>query len=130
MRNANGLSVRIRRWELTHQSIQPFLPEMPHLEPLQTEIQTVLGAAKELHTEQEDLRSKLRDVMNRRRDLERTGDIVRRRIEAHLRGSFGHTSEKLIGFGVSPRPRVTRRKKKKEQEKTAASTGTAQTASS
>lgn len=130
MRNANALSVRIRSWELTHQSIQPFLTEMPHLEPLQTEIQTVVGAAKELHTEQEDLKSKLRDVMKRRRDLERTGDIVRRRIEAHLRGSFGHTSEKLIGFGVSPRPRVTRRKKKKEQEKTAASTGTAQTASS
>lgn len=116
MRKANTLSIRIRSWELTQESIQPLLPEMPHLEPLRAEIQTVVGQAKELHTEQEDLRSKLHEVMKRRRDLERTGDIVRRRIEAHLRGSFGHTSEKLIGFGVAPRPRVIRRKKKKVQE--------------
>jgi hypothetical protein len=121
MRNANALSVRIRSWELTHGSIQPFLPEMPYLEPLGAEILTFVGQAKELHIEQEDLRSKLRDVQKRRRDLERSGDIVRRRIEAHLRGSFGHTSEKLIGFGVAPRPRVTRRKKKKAAEAAAAS---------
>jgi hypothetical protein len=121
MRNANGLSIRIRSWELTNASIQPLLPEMPHLEPLRAEIETALGQAKELHIEQEDLRSKLRSVLKRRRDLERTGDIVRRRIEAHLRGSFGHTSEKLIGFGVAPRPRVVRRKKKKAPEAAAAS---------
>jgi len=39
---------------------------------------------------------------------------VRRRVEAHLRGTFGYTAEQLIKFGVKPRPRVIRRKKSPE----------------
>jgi uncharacterized membrane protein len=95
------------------------------LQPLQAEIKQVIGQAKVLHNEQEALRSQLRDITQRRREIERHGDILRRRVEAHLRGSFGHTSEKLISFGVKPRPRVIRRKPKVEEEGTASTKGQA-----
>ena len=132
MQNANSLSIRIRSWELLDDSLQPHLEEMAFLQPLQTEIKEVISQAKVLHNEQENLKSRLRDTFQRRRQLERQGEILRRRVEAHLRGSFGHTSEKLIGFGVKPRPRVIRRKPRVEEEGTPSSktqaAGTSRTA--
>lgn len=116
MQDANNLSVRIRSWEFLDESLQPHITEMAHLQPLQAEIKSVISEAKGLHNEQEALKSQLRDITQRRREIERQGEILRRRVEAHLRGSFGHTSEKLISFGVKPRPRVIRRKPKVEEE--------------
>lgn len=123
MQDANNLSVRIRSWEFLDESLQPHITEMAFLQPLQAEIKEVIGQAKVLHNEQESLKSQLRDTTQRRRELERQGEILRRRVEAHLRGSFGHTSEKLIGFGVKPRPRVIRRKPRVEEESTSSTTG-------
>lgn len=123
MQDANNLSVRIRSWEFLDESLQPHISEMAHLQPLQAEIKSVIGQAKVLHNEQEALKSQLRDITQRRREIERQGDILRRRVEAHLRGSFGHTSEKLISFGVKPRPRVIRRKPRVEEEGTASTKG-------
>ena len=122
MQDANNLSVRIRSWELLDESLQPHITEMAYLQPLQADIKSVIGQAKVLHNEQEALKSQLRDI-TRRREIERQGDILRRRVEAHLRGSFGHTSEKLISFGVKPRPRVIRRKPRVEEEGTASTKG-------
>ncbi|HET9208893.1 MAG TPA: hypothetical protein VFR03_00770 [Thermoanaerobaculia bacterium] len=123
MQDANNLSVRIRSWEFLDESLQPHIIEMAHLQPLQAEIKLVIGQAKVLHNEQEALKSQLRDITQRRREIERQGDILRRRVEAHLRGSFGHTSEKLISFGVKPRPRVIRRKPRVEEEGTVSTKG-------
>lgn len=125
MQNANNLSVCIRGWEFLDESLQPHVEEMAFLQPLQTEIKDVISQAKVLHNEQEKLKSQLRDTFQRRRQLERQGEILRRRVEAHLRGSFGHTSEKLISFGVKPRPRVIRRKPKVEEEGTTSTKGQA-----
>jgi hypothetical protein len=83
---------------------------MPHIQPLLAELQGALDGVRSLDNEQEDARSKLRDLVRRRQDAEQQGEVVRRRVEAHLRGTFGYTSEELIRFGVKPRPRVIRRK--------------------
>ncbi len=71
---------------------------------------SLLDVARSLDSEQEETRSKLRDVVHRRKEVEKQGEIVRRRVEAHLRGTYGYTNEQLIKFGVKPRPRVIRRK--------------------
>jgi len=70
----------------------------------------MLDEARALDSEQEETRSKLRDLVHRRQETERQGEILRRRVEAHLRGTFGYTNEGLIKFGIKPRPRVIRRK--------------------
>lgn len=116
MARAKVLSTRIRSWDLLNEKLKPHLMEMPHLQVLQTELQQVLDSARSLDSEQEETRSRLRDLVRRRREAERQGEIVRRRVEAHLRGTFGYTNEELIKFGVKPRPRVIRRKAGKQPE--------------
>jgi len=115
MANGVGSSQKIRSWDLLNENIKPYLPEMPQVQPLQTELQGVVDEGRALNNEQEQARARLRDIVQRRRELERRGEIIRRRVEAHLRGTYGYTSELLIGFGVKPRPRVVRRKPPKEQ---------------
>ncbi len=115
MARAKVSSTRVRSWDLLNESLKPLLAEMPHIQPLQVELQGVLEGVRSLDNEQEDARSRLRDLVRRRRDAERQGEVVRRRVEAHLRGTFGYTSEELIRFGIKPRPRVIRRKAAEKQ---------------
>jgi hypothetical protein len=110
MARAKALSTKIRSWDLLNESLKPLLSEMPHMQLLQGELQGMLDGARSLDSEQEGARSKLRDLVRRRQEAERQGEIVRRRVEAHLRGTFGYTDEGLIKFGIKPRPRVIRRK--------------------
>jgi hypothetical protein len=110
MAKAKVFSTRVRSWDLLNDNLRPHLEEMPQVQPLQTELQGFIDQARALDNEQEDARSKLRDLIHRRQEVERQGEIVRRRVEAHLRGTYGYTAEQLIKFGVKPRPRVIRRK--------------------
>jgi hypothetical protein len=116
MARARVLSAKIRSWDLLNESVKPMLAEMPQVQPLQVELQAFLDSARSLDTEQEELRSRLRDIVFRRKEVERQGEIVRRRVEAHLRGTYGYTAEQLIKHGVKPRPRVIRRKKDQPKE--------------
>ena len=116
MARAKVLSAKIRSWDLLNESVKPMLAEMPQVQPLQVELQAFLDSARSLDTEQEELRSKLRDIVFRRKEVERQGEVVRRRMEAHLRGTYGYTAEQLIKHGVKPRPRVIRKKKDKPKE--------------
>ena len=113
MARAKLLSAKIRSWDLLNESVKPHLADMPQVQPLQTELQGLLDEARSLDTEQEEMRSKLRDIVHRRKEVERRGETVRRRVEAHLRGTYGYTAEQLIKFGVRPRPRVIRKKRAK-----------------
>ena len=82
---------------------------------MQAELQGFIDQARTLDNEQEETRSKLRDLIHRRQEVERQGEVLRRRVEAHLRGTYGYTNEQLIKFGVKPRPRVIRKKTKPEE---------------
>jgi regulator of replication initiation timing len=117
MARAKVFSTRVRSWDLLNENLKPHLAEMPQVQPLQTELQEHLEEARALDTQQEDLRAQLRDLVHRRQELEKQGEIVRRRVEAHLRGTYGYTAEQLIKFGVKPRPRVIRRRKATPPEK-------------
>lgn len=110
MARAKVTSTRVRSWELLDGNLQPHLAEMPQVQPLQTELKGVIEELRTIDNEQEDTRAKLRDLIRRRQDVERRGELVRRRVEAHLRGTFGFTNAQLIKFGVKPRPLVIRRK--------------------
>ena len=110
MARARVLSTIIRSWDLLNENVKPHLADMPQVQPLQGDLQGFLDSARTLANEQEETRSKLRDIIHRRQEVERQGEVVRRRVEAHLRGTYGYTAEQLIKFGIKPRPRVIRRK--------------------
>jgi hypothetical protein len=111
MRSAKEFSNRITSWDLTSTSVKPHLPDMPQVQPLQAELETLIPVARSLDSSMELARSQARDLTQQRQAIEKRGEDLRRRIASHLRGTFGFTSEQLVQFGINPRPRVIRRKK-------------------
>jgi hypothetical protein len=118
MRSASVFSEKITNWDLLNTNMKPVLEEMPHLRPIQAELETLISQARALDSEQEIARSQFRELTRRRQEAEKQGESLRRRVASHLRGTFGFTSEQLIKFGVNPRPTRTRpRKTRASQQK-------------
>jgi len=111
MRRANTYTAKTGTWEMMSTNLKPHLADMPFLQPIVTELDTLIFDGKSLDSEQEVARKQLADITHRRQEIEKRGEQLRTRISAHLKGSFGYTSDQLIQFGISPRPRVIRRKK-------------------
>lgn len=114
MRSANSFASKTTSWELLATNIQPHLPEMPHLQGFYDQLQGLRVRAAELDSQQEVARAQARELTRLRQEVEREGENLRARIAAHLRATFGFTSEQLIKFGINPRPRVTRRRTEPE----------------
>lgn len=111
MRRANTYTARTGTWEMMSTNLKPHLADMPFLQPIVTELDALIVDGKSLDSEQEVARKQLTEITHRRQEIEKRGEQLRTRISAHLKGSFGYTSDQLIQFGISPRPRVVRRKK-------------------
>ena len=88
---------------------QPLLPDMPFLQAFYNQLQGLIVLARELDSQTEEARSEARELTRRRQEVEREGENLRARTMAHLRATYGFTSEQLIKFGINPRPRSTRR---------------------
>jgi hypothetical protein len=94
--------------------------KMEFLRPIQEEIVAVVTEGRQLDADQENARKQFTELVRRRRELEKKGEVLRLRAAAMLRGAFGFTSEELIPFGIRPRPRNTApRKRKTKAEKQA-----------
>jgi hypothetical protein len=111
MRSITIFGKTVTNWQLLHDNLEPHLAEMPHLQGFSNEIEQVITEARGLDAEQEIARGKLRELTRRRREVEKRGENVRRRVASHLKGTFGFTSEQLIQFGIAPRPTKTRPRK-------------------
>src|SRR5689334_1002819 len=59
MRNVQQFANRITNWEMFIVNLRPFLPEMPFLQAILTEMETVLTEARGLDSEQEVARGRL-----------------------------------------------------------------------
>src|SRR3954447_14835772 len=118
MRKAQTFAKKITEWELLNANIKPHLAEMPHLQEIATELDSLVTEAKSLDSQQEVSRGQLQDLTHRRQAVETRGESLRRRAAAHLHGSFGFTSDELVKFGVRPRktgPRGPRKSKKAKE---------------
>ena len=114
MRSITGLGKTVVNWQLLNDNIKPHLTEMPQVQPIAVELEALIAEIRALDNEQEVARGRFRELTRRRREAEKKGEALRRRVAAHLRGTFGFTSEQLIQFGINPRPTTrtrTRRKK-------------------
>lgn len=115
MRKAQTFAKRIVEWDLLIANLRPHLEEMPYFQEIVTELEALIARAKTLDSQQEVARGILHDAVHQRQDVERQGEILRRRAASHLRGSFGFTSDDLTKFGVRPRPRPTAQRKSKKK---------------
>lgn len=114
MRSVTGLGKTVVNWQLLNDNIKPHLTEMPQVQPIAVELEALIAEVRAIDNEQEIARGRLRELTRRRRDAEKKGEGLRRRVAAHLRGTFGFTSEQLIQFGINPRPTTRTRRKKTE----------------
>lgn len=102
MRSVTGFGRKITNWELVNTNLKPHLEEMSQVRPLAEELSTVIEEAWAIDSELEASRGRKQELTRRRKDAEKKGEDLRRRISAMLRGGFGFTSEQLIQFGVTP----------------------------
>jgi hypothetical protein len=93
---------------------KPHIADLPFLEPLVGDLEAVVAEIQILESEQEVAREQLTGILHRRLAVEHRGEQVRSRLGAYLRGKFGYTSEQLVQFGMTPRPRVLGRRKPAE----------------
>lgn len=119
MRNQNTFGDKIGNWKVVHTNLTPHIQEMPHLQPLHTEMNDLIAEAEAHDAEQEAARGRFRELAAKKRDIERRGQALRSRLAAHLRGTFGYTSKQLVQFGMNPlkttgRKRAERKKKPAE----------------
>lgn len=119
MRSSNSsFGEKISTWKVIHTNLEPKMAEMPHLVELREQLQGVITRAEALDSLAEVNRQRRAEIARDRRKLVREGDEVRSRAAAHLKGSFGFTSEQLIEFGITPVKPVNRRRKKKAEAPT------------
>ncbi len=114
MRKAQQFANRITNWEMFNSNLKPFLPELPFLQAISSEMETLIAESKTLDSEQEVTRGRLQEIIHRRQDLEKQGEALRNRATAHLKGTYGLYSDALVKFGVRPRkpgPRGPRKAK-------------------
>ena len=120
MRKVQQFANRITNWEMFIVNLRPFLPEMPFLQAILTEMETVLTEARGLDSEQEIARGRLQEIVHQRQELEKRGEALRSRAASHLKGTFGFTSDALVKFGVRPRKTGPRGPRKAKPAATAA----------
>ncbi|MEA2561748.1 MAG: hypothetical protein QOH06_3252 [Acidobacteriota bacterium] len=110
MRSANSFAAKVTSWELLATNLQPHLAVMPHLQAFYEQMLALILLARELDGQQESARAQARELTHQRQEVERDGENLRARVAAHLRATFGFTSEQLVQFGINPRARVGRRR--------------------
>jgi hypothetical protein len=98
-------------WQVLYDNLAPQLTDMPLLSPDHTALGALLGQARDLENRQEAARAQLRDVNQQRRQMLKQGGDTSGRLALGLKSILGAQNEKLIEFGVKPRPRKLRRKK-------------------
>jgi len=117
------MSVRFKEklvdWQSMVDTLQPKLADMPHLSADHAALAAILAQGRDLEKRQDIARAELLDVNRQRKEMIQQGADVRDRLARSLQGALGSKSEKLVEFGVKPRPRVIRRKRLTKAEKAA-----------
>jgi hypothetical protein len=104
-------------WQVLYDNLTSHLTDMPQLTGDHTALGAVLGRARDLQNQQEAATGLARDLNQQRRELLKEGGGSADRLASGLRIALGKTSEKLIQFGVKPRPRSIERPRLTPAEK-------------
>jgi hypothetical protein len=107
---------KMSEWRYLIEHMRPLLAEVPHLADDHAALESLFTQAQALDNQAQQLRGTSKDVYQRRGELEDQGNETRARLAGALVHHFGPKSEKLIGFGVAPRPREIHRTPKAAKE--------------
>ncbi len=102
---------KLSDWQVLVDNLTPHLTDLPQVTADHAALSDLVTRARGLESTQGVQKAALRATNQQRRDIETQGRDLATRLAASLQGSFGPKSEKLIEFGLKPRPRVVRRVK-------------------
>ncbi len=108
---------KIVAWEVLSTSLKTQLTEIPQMSEDQAALERLVAQAQELEVQQGKALADLREINNRRRNLERDGDLLRERMSAGLRHKLGVGNKRLLEFGLKPKPVQRRKPLTPEQKK-------------
>ncbi|HYH44563.1 MAG TPA: hypothetical protein VEG34_02680 [Thermoanaerobaculia bacterium] len=109
-------AAKMADWRYLVEHGRPLLVEAPHLTGDHAALEAVYKQAQSLDEETQQLRGRRKEVYQLRREAEVKGDELRARLAGALVHQFGPRSERLISFGVSPRPREIKRTSPAQKE--------------
>ncbi len=109
-------AAKMAEWRYLVEHGRPLLAEAAHLTGDHAALEAAYTTAQALDAEAQQLRGRRREVYQLRREMEVKGDELRARLAGALIHQFGPRSERLISFGVSPRPREIKRTPKSTKE--------------
>ncbi len=109
--STDTLSKHLGGWEAQIANVKARLPQMPQLAETLQGFEALVLEAKELQSNQDIYRSKLREATLTSRDILRRGRSFRNRVVAGAQSVFGVESPLLLEVGAKPRlPKSPRRR--------------------
>ncbi|HYN20766.1 MAG TPA: hypothetical protein VE078_07400 [Thermoanaerobaculia bacterium] len=111
----NLTAEKIGSWKLFHHALLVELEKLPFLDDRHAQLAAFIQQAERLQLQQLALRAELQDLNRQRYELALEGDDLCRRLGAAMQAHLGFKNERLIGFGIKPRPRTRRRRKTREE---------------
>jgi hypothetical protein len=106
-------------WQVLHDNLAPRLPDMPALAADHAVLAQILEKTQELENQQDAARAALRDINQQRQETATQGKDTRNRLALGLRHILGAENEKLIEYGIKPRPRKLQRQQLSAAQKSA-----------
>jgi hypothetical protein len=105
------LATKIKKWQTLADQARAMLAEIPTLTEHLPALEAATQEVRVLDNEAQGIRARRLTVYRERREAEARCIEARGRVAAALVTHFGPQSERLVAFGVGPRPRKLRRKK-------------------
>ncbi len=110
MGTSSSLAVKLRRWEVLGNRLEPLLDELPQTREPHVQLMNLVGQVKDHADEEVRLRGLISKSVAERRILEGAAADVRGTLASWLRAHYGSTNEQLLEFGI-PISRPGRRAK-------------------
>jgi hypothetical protein len=110
---------KLINWQSMYDTLAPKLTDMPQFTADHSALGVVLAQGRDLEKRQDIALGELRDVNQLRKEMIAQGAELRDRLASGVQAVLGRKSEKLLEFGVKPRPRIVRRKRLTKAEKAA-----------
>jgi hypothetical protein len=111
-----GMSQLMQEWRFMIEQTRPLLTEAPYLAVEHASLEALIEQVEPLIARAEVSIAQRLEANRLRRETVEQAKEARARLAAALQYHFGTKSEKLIIYGVTPRPRTIRRTTKAERE--------------
>jgi hypothetical protein len=111
-----SLALKLQNWRRMIDQTRPLLSEIAVLAAHHAVLETAIAEVQELDDKAVHLRGQRKELNRMRREAEARAGEARARVAGTLVQHFGPKSERLVGYGVGPRPREVQRQSKAEKE--------------